>query len=84
MPEVLIYTKTPCRYCTRARDLLARRGVAFTEIPVDRDPEQERIMMARSRRDTVPQIFIGDHHVGGYTDLAALDAAGGLDPLLGR
>jgi glutaredoxin 3 len=84
MPEVLIYTKSPCRYCTRARDLLARRGVDFTEIPVDHDPEQERIMMTRSRRNTVPQIFIGEHHVGGYTDLAALDATGELDRLLGR
>ena len=83
-PEVVIFTKTPCGYCNRARRLLSERGIAYTEIPVDRDPQQERIMRERSGRETVPQVFIGEHHVGGYTDLAALDAAGQLEPLLGR
>ena len=84
MSQVLMYTKTPCSYCTRARSLLHRKGVAFTEIPVDHDPEQEQRMIARSRRRTVPQIFIGEQHIGGYSDLAKLDADGKLDPLLGR
>ena len=84
LPQVVMFTKTPCGYCNRARRLLSERGIAYTEIPIDRDPHQERVMRERSGRETVPQVFIGEHHVGGYTDLAALDAAGQLDPLLGR
>lgn len=84
MPQVLMYTKTHCSYCTRARTLLERKGVDFTEVPVDHDRESERLMVERSRRHTVPQIFIGDRHIGGYTDLAALDSSGDLDTLLGR
>jgi glutaredoxin 3 len=84
MPEVQIYTRTPCSYCTRARSLLQRKGVEYTEIPVDHDPAQQQQMFERSRRHTVPQVFIDDRHVGGYSDLAALDSCGELDPLLGR
>ncbi len=72
-----------CPYCTRARHLLLGKGVEPTEIPVDRDRAQMQAMMERSRRRTVPQIFIGDLHVGGYDDLARLDSRGELDPLLG-
>ena len=84
MPQVLMYTKTHCGYCTRARKLLERKGVEFTEVPIDHDRAAERLMVERSHRHTVPQIFIDDRHIGGYTDLAALDSCGELDTLLGR
>ncbi len=82
MPAVTLYMTMVCPYCWRARHLLQRKGVVFEEIAVDRDPEQMAIMRQRSRRHTVPQIFIGDRHVGGYDDLARLDASGELDRLL--
>ncbi len=84
MPKVIIYTTKICPYCVRAKLLLQRKEVAFEEIRIDTDLEQLRIMMERSRRRTVPQIFIDDFHVGGFDDLAALEAGGELDPLLGR
>lgn len=84
MPDVVMYMTAHCPYCIRARHLLHEKGVQPAEIPVDRDREQMQAMVARSRRHTVPQIFIGDMHVGGYDDLARLDARGELDPLLGR
>jgi len=78
-----MYSTTWCGYCQRARSLLARKGVAVREIKVDEDPQQRDIMVERSGgRRTVPQIFVGDRHVGGYDDLAALDRAGELDKLL--
>lgn len=83
-PAVVMYATAWCPYCTRARDLLARKGVAFEEIDVDSSPGLREQMIARSGRRTVPQIFVGDTHVGGCDDLYALEAAGGLDPLLGR
>lgn len=83
MQPVEIYTSPTCGYCHAAKRLLTLKGVEFTEINVvahpDRRPEMER--RAGGRR-TVPQIFIGDRHIGGCDDLHALDAAGGLDPLL--
>jgi glutaredoxin 3 len=82
MPKVVMYTTMICPYCIRAKHLLHRKGVDFEEIRIDLDGDQMRIMMERSRRQTVPQIFIGDHHVGGYDDLAELEARGELDPLL--
>ena len=82
MPTVEMYTTPLCPYCVRARRLLERKGVAFAEIRVDRDREQMRTMIQRSQRTTVPQIFIGERHIGGYDDMAALDQAGKLDPLL--
>jgi glutaredoxin 3 len=76
-----IYTTRYCPYCHAAKRLLSRKGVEFTEIDVTRRSE----MVARANgRMTVPQIFIGSTHVGGYDDVAALDRAGKLDPLLGR
>jgi len=82
MPEVIIYATATCPYCQRARLLLQRKGVSYTEILVEA-PERWAEMEARSGRATVPQIFIGDYHVGGYDDTAALDAEGKLDPMLG-
>ena len=77
-----MYVTGWCPYCERARQLLKKKGVAFEEIDVDTRLEARDEMTARSARRTVPQIFIDDKHVGGYDDLHALDAAGGLDPLL--
>jgi len=84
MAHVVMYTTMICPYCNRAKHLLQRKGVDFEEIRVDHDHEQMSLMMQRSRRHTVPQIFIDDFHVGGFDDLARLDARGELDPLLGR
>lgn len=83
MPPVTIYSTAICPYCVRAKHLLQRKGVEFDEIRVDRDHDQMQHMMDITHRHTVPQIFIGDRHVGGYDDLARLDARGELDPLLG-
>ncbi len=83
MSKVVVYSTKFCPYCDRAKAMLQRKGVKYTEIKVDKDMSQMRKMMERSKRRTVPQIFIGDHHVGGYDDMAALDAAGKLDGLLG-
>lgn len=82
MSEVVMYTTLICPYCTRAKRLLKRKGVDIQEIRIDLDPIQMRRMIERTRRQTVPQIFIGDRHVGGYDDLAALEARGELDGLL--
>lgn len=83
MAKVTMYSTTVCPFCTRAEMLLKQRGVTEIEkIFIDRDPEQRDIMMERTQRRTVPQIYIDDKHIGGYDDLAALDQAGGLVPLL--
>ena len=83
MPSVLMYSTRVCPYCMMAEKLLQNKGVAQLEkILIDVDPAQRETMMARTGRRTVPQIYIGDHHVGGYDDLAALDRAGKLDALL--
>ncbi len=83
MKPITIYTTPFCGYCHAAKRLLTNKGLVFTEIDVGRDPEQRQEMMARANgRHTVPQIFIGEIHVGGYDDLAALERAGKLDPLL--
>jgi glutaredoxin 3 len=83
MAEIIIYSKSYCPYCHAAKALLKKKGAAFTEIDVTTDPAGQRAMAKRANgRSTVPQIFIGGKHVGGSDDLHALDAAGGLDPLL--
>ena len=83
MRPVEIYTTPICPYCHAAKRLLDRKGVAYTEIDVSRDPASRAAMMQRAAgRRTVPQIFIGSTHVGGSDDLHALDHAGKLDPLL--
>jgi glutaredoxin 3 len=81
--RVLMYTTAVCPYCVRAKQLLKARGVTeIEEVRVDLDPERRDEMMQKTQRRTVPQIFIGATHVGGCDDLHALDAAGGLRPLL--
>jgi len=83
MAKVTMYSTAVCPYCVRAEMLLKQRGVEEIEkIRIDLDPAQRSIMMERTGRRTVPQIYNGDTHVGGYDDLAALDRAGGLKPLL--
>jgi glutaredoxin 3 len=85
MADIEIYTTRFCPYCHAAKRLLSRKGVEFTEIDVSGDPKGRSDMVTRANgRMTVPQIFIGSTHVGGYDDLSALDRAGKLDPLLGR
>ena len=84
MSEILIYTKDYCGYCARAKALLEAKGAGFTEIDVTNDTGLQAEMAERSGRRTVPQIFIDGRHIGGYDDLAAIDATGELDPLLGR
>ena len=80
--KIVVYLTDWCPYCARAVGLLERKGARFESINVDERPEARAEMMARSGHRSVPQIFIGDTHVGGCDDLYALDAAGGLDPLL--
>jgi glutaredoxin 3 len=83
MPSVTIYTKSWCPYCQSAKELLASKGVAFTEIEISGKAEERAAMIQRAGgRMTVPQIFVGDRHVGGCDDLYALDARGELDKLL--
>lgn len=83
MPSVKMYTTQVCPYCQRAKMLLKQRGVStIEEIRIDLDPAQRDEMMAITGRRTVPQIFIGDTHVGGCDDLVALDQRGGLTPML--
>lgn len=83
MPHITIYTKATCPYSQRAKQLLTAKGAAFDEIDILDHPDQRPTMIARAGgRTTVPQVFIGDRHIGGCDDLYALDAAGGLDPLL--
>lgn len=84
MPKIEIYTKFFCPYCTRAKTLLDSKGVIYEEFEVSNDPKSFELMLDRSNGSrTVPQIFIDGQHIGGSDDLAALDARGGLDPLLG-
>jgi len=83
MQSVTIYTKATCGYCQRAKMLLTQKNVPFTEIPVDGDSARQQEMSARAGGGwTVPQIFIGEQHVGGSDDLHALERAGKLDALL--
>jgi glutaredoxin 3 len=81
-PKVVMYVTDWCPYCTSARSLLEAKGVAAEEIDVEAVPGARAEMRARSGRDTVPQIFIGERHVGGSDELHALDAAGTLDEML--
>ena len=81
-PEITIYSTLICPYCVAAKNFLKSKGLAWREIRIDQDPSARTHMMESTGRRTVPQIFIGSTHVGGYDDLAALDAQGGLLPLL--
>ena len=81
--HVLMYTTAVCPYCTRAKLLLKARGVTeIEEVRIDLDPGRRDEMMHKTRRRTVPQIYVGDTHVGGFDELSALDGAGKLRPLL--
>ena len=82
MARVLMYTTAICPYCVNAKKLLAQKGVNVEEIRVDQNPQLRAEMMQKSGQRTVPQIWIGEHHVGGFTDLWALDKQGKLDGLL--
>jgi glutaredoxin 3 len=84
MPVITMYTTATCPYCIAAERLLLSKGVTdINKIRVDLQPEQRVEMMQKTGRRTVPQIYIGERHVGGFEDLRALDVAGGLNPLLG-
>jgi glutaredoxin 3 len=82
MAKVTMYSTRFCPFCVMARRLLDAKGVVYEEIRVDSQPERRGEMRQRSGRHTVPQIFVGESHVGGFDDLSALDRAGALDPLL--
>ncbi|MCB8823086.1 glutaredoxin 3 [Microvirga rosea] len=83
MPAITIYTKSWCPYCAAAKKLLSEKGAAFTEIDIEAKPEKRAEMVQKAGgRTTVPQIFIGERHVGGCDDLYALDEKGDLEPLL--
>lgn len=81
-PVVTLYVSDWCPYCQRAKNLLTQKQVIFDEINVDDDAKFREEMTARSNRNTVPQVFIGDKHVGGCDDLFALDRSGELDRLI--
>lgn len=76
-----IYTTAHCPYCDRAKDIFKHKGLEYVEYRVDQDAEKRQEMMTRSKRRTVPQIFINQHHVGGYDDLKALIDAGEFEAL---
>jgi glutaredoxin 3 len=82
MTEIIIYTAPLCPYCTMAKRLFERKGASYKEINIDSQPGLREEVMTKTRRRTVPQIFIGEFHVGGFDDLQALDRQGELDPLL--
>lgn len=82
MPNVVIYSTTMCPYCVRAKNLLDKKGVSFTEYNLDERPELRSEMEQRSGRTSVPQIFIDDFHVGGFDDMAEMNIEGTLDEKL--
>jgi len=82
MTPVTLYSTDYCGYCRAAKRYFEEKGIPFTEIDLSGDDAGREALHARTGRTTVPQIFVGDTHVGGYTDLVALDRAGGLAPLL--
>lgn len=83
MAQVTLYTSPLCGFCHAAKRMLTGKGVSYAEIDVAADPSKRQEMMSRANgRHTVPQIFVGDIHVGGYDDMAALEQAGKLDPML--
>jgi len=82
MPEIIIYTSNLCPYCTMAKRLLSTKGATYTELNVDTTAGLREEMMQKTRRRTVPQIYIGERHIGGFDDLRALDLKNELMPLL--
>ena len=81
-PEITLYTSAMCGYCVAAKNFLKSKGLQWKEVRVDTDPLERERMVALARRTSVPQIFIGQTHVGGYDDMMALHRAGKLEPLL--
>ncbi len=81
-PRVTVYTKRSCPYCVRAKRLLEKKGVSYEEISVEGDDALRVWLMEQSGQRTVPQVFAGDRSLGGYSDIAALDGEGKLDPIL--
>ena len=81
-PSITLYTTAICPYCVAAKNFLKSKGRDWTEVRIDTDPAEREKMVARTRRTSVPQIFIGETHVGGYDDMMALHRAGKLEPLL--
>ena len=81
-PAIVIYTTAICPYCVAAKNFLKSKGQTWSEVRIDLDPAEREKMVARTKRTSVPQIFIGETHVGGYDDMMALHRAGGLQPLL--
>ena len=81
-PRITIYSTAICPYCVAAKNFLKSKGQSWQEIRIDTDPAEREKMMARTKRTSVPQIFIGDVHVGGYDDMMALHREGKLEPLL--
>ncbi len=82
MKKVIIYSTKICPYCMRAKNFFMKKDIPFEDIMIDQDPDQMRIMMEKSKRQSVPQIFIGDYHVGGFDDLIEHDMEGKLEDLL--
>lgn len=81
-PRITLYSTAICPYCVAAKNFLKSKGQTWTEVRIDLDPAEREKMVALARRTSVPQIFIGEVHVGGYDDMMALHRAGGLEPLL--
>lgn len=81
-PSITLYTTAICPYCVAAKNFLKSKGRDWTEVRIDTDPAAREAMVAKTRRTSVPQIFIGETHVGGYDDMMALHRAGKLEPLL--
>lgn len=81
-PEIIIYSTLVCPYCVAAKNFLKSKGLEWKEIRIDLDPVERDRMMAKAKRTSVPQIFVGDVHVGGYDDMMAMHRAGKFEPLL--
>ena len=81
-PEITIYSGHRCAYCSAAKKMLDSKGIEYNEINIHEDPTKAEEMVERTKRQTVPQIFIGDTHIGGFDDMAALNSEGKLDDLL--
>ena len=82
MKKVIIYSTRICPFCVRAKNFFSKKDIPFEDIMVDQDPEQLKIMLEKSQRQSVPQIFIGDYHIGGFDDLIEHDMDGKLEKLL--
>ncbi|RMH94468.1 glutaredoxin 3 [Lysobacter pythonis] len=83
-PEIVVYTTLVCPYCVAAKNFLKSKGLEWQEVRIDQDPAERERMVAKAKRTSVPQIFVGEVHVGGYDDMMALHRAGGFEPLLGE